>query len=1057
MRRTCFTLPAAALLATLGCAPTESSAPDAGATPVVIPAGELCQPQTAAFVVVRSEPSFVVLAPCANALDACATRSVKIEIDPDFCQQVPVTFETSNADIVAAPAATSITYGTATIPLSITAGATEGTATITTHVAVPTTDANGNSVAPTDVTGTLTVVVQAPTPIACSGTAPAAPTTLFAGKSIYGTGGLTGATISLPVGANDPNSGSFLWSVAPFAPTLSCGAEATLQGYVALGPAITFGPDSMVFQREVPLSIPINPALMPNAARWRHLRIAYSGPAFKAPRTIPVADPRIAKIDDAGNIVPAEKVTSTTAGQWAVTFKAPRLGTYQAFVAADAGTQVFQRAITHRAVAGVSMGGGGAAAFGLRHHNLFDVLAPLGGPVDWTWLLNYIEEDNLGGFRPIASGTTLKDIQLTATPCTTNAECLPDETCLGAQASAGQCVLLPTPNEPYEHTQTFNTWWYEYPNTGNGGTFSRQSYIQIFRDLALMFGDPGGQNNSPGAQNLPAGVPPTDKSEVGDHPGNECAVWVEPLGDAQQTYEQELANDCPTERCMHPLTLQNYYDGDYNPDGIFPVITICDGSTQNPALSPYSNTWTPPTSPYPLELALAVDYNGNGTRDELEPVIRAGHEPWTDTGVDGIPSSMEPGYEPGVNDDPHGDDYNAQYNPGGTELDHRYQLGEPFQDVGLDGVANTPQQPKGGWAKPGDGYDVGEGDGMFTAATGLQTFWDRDPHSIIHQWVSDNPAGPLTDAALARIDLWTDGGTRDLFNFDVDAQHLVGNFVTRNRDVAYMTNFSEAPGLDPTQPDQYNPANVVYEDLQGIIMQRYGEIDPSPMDIADGSGQHVGTPNEIASRLQSALYFIGSRWQDHPELFRYQANSDAPPCGPILSAPTCEVTGNCTISFTSKEGRTGPVGITFPPGYANGCLADRRYPVIYMLHGYGQTPQDLEAAIVFLQNWMNSPTASVASRLPKAILVYVDGRCRLEPVNPDGSATSCQVDGDCGESTCNQATHLCVSLAECMQGTFFADSVRATGAEDEQWWLELMDYMDQNYRTLGPNTIDWAE
>ena len=56
-------------------------------------------------------------------------------------------------------------------------------------------------------------------------------------------------------------------------------------------------------------------------------------------------------------------------------------------------------------VIGISMGGGGTASFGMRHHNLFDVMAPLGGPVDWTWLLSYIEEQNLGGFRSIAPGT----------------------------------------------------------------------------------------------------------------------------------------------------------------------------------------------------------------------------------------------------------------------------------------------------------------------------------------------------------------------------------------------------------------------------------------------------------------------------------------------------------------------------------------------------------------------------------------------------------------------------------------------------------------------------
>ena len=35
----------------------------------------------------------------------------------------------------------------------------------------------------------------------------------------------------------------------------------------------------------------------------------------------------------------------------------------------------------------------------------------------------------------------------------------------------------------------------------------------------------------------------------------------------------------------------------------------------------------------------------------------------------------------------------------------------------------------------------------------------------------------------------------------------------------------------------------------------------------------VGTGTEITGRLQSALYFIGSRWRDHPEL-TLQADTD---------------------------------------------------------------------------------------------------------------------------------------------------------------------------------------
>jgi hypothetical protein len=78
---------------------------------------------------------------------------------------------------------------------------------------------------------------------------------------------------------------------------------------------------------------------------------------------------------------------------------------------------------------------------------------------------------------------------------------------------------------------------------------------------------------------------------------------------------------------------------------------------------------------------------------------------------------------------------------------------------------------------------------------------------------------------------------------------------------------------------------------------------------------------------------------------------------------------------------------------------------------------------------MNNPLEGMASRLPKAIVVYVDGRCRPRA---DGKA-------------------------ECLQGTFYADSVRGDGALMEQWVLELMDHIDQRFRTMGESERDWTE
>lgn len=979
----------------------------AGGTPAALRPGDVCTPPTNPEVMVlRFEPARVFVPPCAEGATDCVEREVSVVFDPDVCEPLPVTFTSDDPSVAVAPAPASFDLYKPLVKVKIRGGTTPGA----THVVATT--PLGLATSTSTLSTSIEVVTLDPALPTCAGTA--ADDLLAGGDVLLGEGGLAGASIGLPTGADAPNQGSFLWSVEPFAADLTCGVDLTPEGYLALGPAITFGPESLAFRRDVPLSVPINPARMPAAARLRHLEVVYSGPKFQAPRPVAVSDVRFEQVG----------------GHWALRFQAPRLGTYQAVVRSDAGTDTFQRRLTHRAVIGVSMGGGGTSLFGMRHHDLFDVLAPLGGPVDWTWMLDHIEKNHMAGFRPIAPGTQLADIQLVPTPCSTDAECAADESCLGVTDEApGKCRLLPIADEPYEHASSFNTWWVEFPRNGTGGSFPRREYAQIFRDLALMFGNPNGENLSPGAEHLPAGVRPDDPSVLGDHQNGECVVWVDPLDPPDVTEEEEqqqkdIANSCPLERCANTLTLQGYFDDEYNPDGAFPVITVCDGSPQREELSPYANTWTPEGNDYPLEVALAVDYNGNGVRDELEPVIRAGHEPWRDTGVDGVPSDQEPGYAPGVNDDPNGDDYDAQYNPTGTEGDMRRQEGEPFDDVGLDGVPGTPQQPPGGWMQPGDGYDVGEGDGVFTVSRGLQQFWDVDSHSVVRQF-STPPGGDFDDEALSRIDLWTDGGTRDLFNFAVDATHLTGTFAARGRRLAYMSSFTQLPGLDPNDPNQYAPGRAVWEDLPGIVFQRYGKNEPNAVDIENGSGQHVGTALEIAARLQSALYFIGSRWDD-PMLMTQVEESAA---DPDPSASQCEIEGNCTFEFESTFGRSGVVTVTLPPGYASAKQQDRSYPVIYMLHGYGQTPDDLGAAIVFLRNWMNSPATGMASRLPKAILVYVDGRCR---VGADGKA-------------------------ECIRGSFFTDSPREGGLQNESWWLELMDYVDTNYRTMPEATVPWTE
>jgi len=184
-------------------------------------------------------------------------------------------------------------------------------------------------------------------------------------------------------------------------------------------------------------------------------------------------------------------------------------------------------------------------------------------------------------------------------------------------------------------------------------------------------------------------------------------------------------------------------------------------------------------------------------------------------------------------------------------------------------------------------------------------------------------------------------------------------------------------------------------------------------------------PGKGSADLRNAFFFIGSRWRD-PGLRTFVEDSDMKPAEGV---DECEVVPSCSFQFTSSEGRTGPVVVTVPPGYGHADQQNRRYPVIYLLHGYGQSPEDFEALVLFLKQWMNGSMKSMASRMPKVIFVFADGRCRI---------------GATGKP-------------ECISGTFYAESPRKDGAHMESWFLELVDYVDHHYRTMGETVEDWTE
>ena len=963
------------------------------------------------------------------------SRPVRAIVEPDICSPVGISFASSNAALVATPASATLDLDHPTYEFNVSAAtvaeASDGSTTATLTATIPSTDAG-----PGGATAKLPITINNGALPTCAASDTASGMLTGSAPTLAGAGGLANASLAVPPGAFTRTDEL---AIQPFPGVVACASDDLTQmtathpaapgGLIAIGPAVTFTAGSPIdmthsLRRELTFSIPVNPAVIPTDARLRHLQVLFMSPAAKGvastPRTITIASPSI---------------TQTASGQFVLEFASPWFGTYQGAFAPTAGTVSRTRHLAHRAVIGVSMGSGGAAAFGFRHHTQFDVIAPMGGPSDWSWLFWYIETFNLGGFCPAVN-----------TDGTPNPN-YPDSCPTYAPN------LYPF-HETYAHTADYNHWFYQ-DGGGNGGSFNRADNIQIFTDFALMEGNPNGQNFDPTAMNadptfsfLPAGPKGTDPWVVGNHAGlpGTCAVVVNPLSpdpnaanDPSYQVQQTWQSQCTSSRCdaanvwtAPASATTGYFDAKYNPTGQYPVITFCDGS-QN-GTSPYDDTWIPaaPGSEVPMNVALTVDLNGNGIRDINEPVLSQGHEIWSDYGVDGVADADEPGYDPVQNPDPNQDDYDFQLNPNGTEGDHRYEMGEPFLDYGLDGVNHTPQLKNGG-------FDFGEGDGVFTMATGLANFYATDSHSIIRQWSTAIPSGALTDADFQRIDIWSDGGVRDMFNFAAVANHLVGSMASRKaadgtqlKSTAFYNGFDTLPGQVRGSPT-VTINTMLWADIVDAPSVRYGTIDATPAMIADGDGQHVGTAEQLIDRLQTSIYFAEQRWTDAD---RSLTNTDT--TGDAGLGTGCSA-GLCSFNFSGTN-RTGPVLVQVPPGYdlPDNISRNVRYPAIYVLHGYGQTPSGLTAAALISTDLMNDPARSSATRLPKAILVYVDGRCRFSSDSPP--------------------------QPECIEGSFYLNSPRpdvahpgTNVAQFDTWFDELIDYIDQQFRTMGPSDVTVTE
>ncbi len=289
---------------------------------------------------------------------------------------------------------------------------------------------------------------------------------------------------------------------------------------------------------------------------------------------------------------------------------------------------------TGRIMAGVSMGGYGAALLGTKYHQLFDIVAIMGGPTDWGYLLWYIRNTLLGGFLPSEK------------------------------------------NNKY----TFERWF-----TGIDDIFDRDSHLELMKDLTLAFGN--FSNYNPYSTYWPGAVTNGDTELINRITEKGCP---NPLV-LNDFYDGEYNNPQDPFCSSYPGHITP------NTLGLWPVITFCDGGDTNRngifddpdpdvpveiglAVDCNGNRKRDRGEPVIRQMWEPFkDYGRDGIPDEKE----LGYDPITN------PDPDHDDYNFWTN--PTGTEGNHRYDGPGpiSYADPQTGPGEPFEDTGIDGVYGT--------------------------------------------------------------------------------------------------------------------------------------------------------------------------------------------------------------------------------------------------------------------------------------------------------------------------------------------------------------------------------
>lgn len=634
--------------------------------------------------------------------------------------------------------------------------------------------------------------------------------------------------------------------------------------------------------------------------------------------------------------------------------------------------------MTHRVIGGMSMGAM-ALTIALERPYTFDLVGALGGYPDMTYMMAQMLRLHFAGFCDLA---TLE-------------AALPD---------LDQVTSCPTPatRSPLEYPQSFNHLHYD----DNGITMTRGFYGEVIDNFSSAFGNLATPEH-PDSPLLPAGL------------------------------DLEWFMQTPSwERCQNnrPLSAAASFSAEYNPDGTYLVYPLCDQN--RPSAQGLEPSDFDPAAPRDTPIAgLAfVDLDGDGVRHPQEPLHLTPWERFEDVGPDGCRDAFEDGAggclesATATPTDPNGDNYDWLTRPAGTENNDRFDPGEPFSDLGLDGLATRADLPP----------DHGEGNGSWDASPAFAHLLAHDADTLLESIPAD---------ALEAMDFWFDGGIRDALHAGVVARRMVASMALRGREVTIYKGLGDGQLAPDLSADDF-ALKVLSRDLTASAIGRdiyveYGDPAATPAAIEAGDGKHVGTTNDAINRLAAFLAAAFSRIS-----------------APLFELSELDLDVSRFDSFYS-EGLASRRGFTVlvPPGYDHPDNTDRRYPVVYFLHGLGQDASDLAAVGLATSVLMSQGT------VPHVLLVFPDGACCF--VDKETGARECACSDaeegirQCVDPTCTGPAETCTSRPiadsrlerECQKGSLYADmrSDRWGGERSNMNYKtsvhELVDHVDKAYRT----------